>query len=232
MKNCLFQALVASHRSVPSRAHRVSGRGKIFPGRVGRLVLAVLKWGCYDFAMEKMPNFHRKREQIVREGFDVNEESQLRARAQQESAEYEKENPEVVAFFRQTLEQLNFTELNSVFAQEAQRSGVAQEDMNFVPPEQIHIIPQNEELVAGEWSLAYSAPGNLILVNGSQFASWLKEGKDPAELSRAFFRALCHEYAHATGVNKKKRDGATTKRIRGDRASQRWVGVQTIRPIQ
>lgn len=144
-----------------------------------------------------------------RKGFDREEEISAKAKFEETQARYEKEHPESVRSIRERIGRIDLSVLQDIFAEEARKSGVPAENLNFISPDQIYILPA-ELFTPPSTPMVFGPNINSIVINGGIHHSLPASGYNENDIQVIFLRAICHEYAHAMGL---LRDGTGSDKV-------------------
>lgn len=120
----------------------------------------------------------------------------VRKRAEALKARY----PEEIGWMEGVLEEIDYDLLKSTFTELTTKSQVAKEDVNFIPREDIFIVPPGTiTTVAG--SSAFKINENIILMSAETLLK-AREKRGEVQARQVIFYELVHEYCHAVGANR------------------------------
>ena len=108
--------------------------------------------------------------------------------------------PKEVGWIEGTVHAVDFKELKSVFLELTSKSGVAKEDVNFIPPEDIFIVPPGMITTEGG-SSAFLLEHNVILTSAQEMLE-TKKKRGEIQARQVLLYELVHEYCHAVGANR------------------------------
>lgn len=135
-----------------------------------------------------------------RRGFDAGLERELLADLTVDAQKCAELYPEAHRWLESLVSRIDFKEMRNVFAQIARRSGVAEEDLNFIGPERI--LPGLPGLWLLEEASTVQHPEiNALVYNIRDIDNALKDPKvGSSRLAPVMLSQLFHEYAHISGA--------------------------------
>jgi len=135
--------------------------------------------------------------------------------------------PEEVGWIENIVRSIDFTELKSVFLELTSKSSLADEDVNFVPPQDIFVVPPG--LIRTEGGLAaFMLEQNVMLVPAQEMLE-MREKRGDVHTRQVILYNLVHEYCHAVGANRAEQGpfkGRTDADLREETAA--YAKMQTL----
>jgi hypothetical protein len=139
-----------------------------------------------------------------RRGFEpaAEQAAKNRERIKQKAEALKARYPSEIGWMEDVIGTIDFKELRSVFLELTARSNVAEEDVNFVPPADIFIVPP--ALIPGRGAASFKTDDNIILASAQDNIDERQKRGDVKTRQLLFYR-LVHEYCHAVGATRAER---------------------------
>ncbi|KKW19956.1 MAG: hypothetical protein UY63_C0004G0041 [Parcubacteria group bacterium GW2011_GWA2_51_10] len=139
-----------------------------------------------------------------RRGFEsksnVDKASQYQQTVRKQAEILKTRYPEEVGWIEDVVQAIDFDELRGVFFELTAKSQVAREDVNFIPRENIFIVPPSVITTPGS-SSAFKIEENVILMSAQEMLETRKK-RGEIQARQIILYELIHEYCHAVGANR------------------------------